>query len=469
LEATSVRAHLLKLWLDTQASYWFWPSLMATSAIFLAIFTTVVDANIDSDWPESIPFVFSNQPEGARALLATVAGSMITVTGITFSLTLLAVSHATSQFGPRLLTNFMKDRGNQLTLGVFVATFLYCLMVLRTVRSAEEVASGDAPANEAMGAFVPHVSILTAMLLTILSVGVLIYFIHHIPESIRLSNVVADVGSQLIGQIEKLFPETIADAQPDDDQKTIDQQLPQGDFAAIRCSSDGYIQAVDEKGIIEAAADKNLVLEIVCRPGSFASQGMTLMKAWPAKAIDKQMEEQLAFMFARGVHRTSNQNALFLVDQLVEVAARALSPGVNDPMTAFTCFDWLQSSLIHLGGRTLPSKYRFDEQGKLRVIAEPISFAGFCTAIFDQMRPYVAADRNAALRMMEMIHNVRTSIKNQSVDSLLRDHAEQLYKSCQSAGLDDCDLAILAELKGAGGEGEPIHVSANQLGSVADQ
>lgn len=462
-----MRAHLLKLWLDTQASYWFWPSLMATSAILLAIFTTVVDANIDGDWPEEIPFIFSNQPEGARALLATVAGSMITVTGITFSLTLLAVSHATSQFGPRLLTNFMRDRGNQLTLGVFVATFLYCLMVLRTVRSAEEVASGDAPANEAMGAFVPHVSILTAMVLTILSVGVLIYFIHHIPESIRLSNVVADVGRQLIRQIEELFPETIAESPPDTKQTPDSLQLPQGEPHKVLCSSDGYVQAIDERGIIEAAVENDLVFEIVCRPGTFASQGMTLLKAWPASSVDEDLEQQLEFMFARGVHRTSNQNSLFLVDQLVEVAARALSPGVNDPMTAFTCFDWLQSSLIHLAKRKLPSKYRFDEQGTLRMIGEPVSFAGFCTAIFDQMRPYVSADRNAAIRMMEMIHNVRSSIDNRSLDSLLHDHAQQLFESCQAAGLDGCDLNLLAELKSEKGKGEPVHVSANQLGTVS--
>jgi uncharacterized membrane protein len=143
-----------------------------------------------------------NQPEGARTLLATVAGSMITVAGVTFSLTILAVSYATSHFGPRLLDNFMRDRGNQITLGTFLATFLYCLLVLRTVRSGSDIFKPGA--NAAL--FVPHLSVLVAIALTLASVGVLIYFIHHIPESIHISNVLHRISRELSDKIEDLYP-----------------------------------------------------------------------------------------------------------------------------------------------------------------------------------------------------------------------------------------------------------------------
>jgi len=142
------RAYFIKFLSEIRASYWFIPSLMVTAAILLPLVTVWVDGQLSTDWPENIPFVFSSRPEGARSLLATVAGSMITVASVTFSLTLLAVSHATGQFGPHLLNNFMRDRGNQFTLGTFTATFIYCILDLRTVQSAEEAPLGVESASE---------------------------------------------------------------------------------------------------------------------------------------------------------------------------------------------------------------------------------------------------------------------------------------------------------------------------------
>lgn len=445
----ALRAHLLKIWIETRSSYWFVPSIMACLAILFSVATTAIDAGIDTDWPEKIPFVYSNQPDGARALLATVAGSMITVTGITFSLTLLAVSHATSQFGPRLLTNFMRDRGNQITLGTFIATFLYCLMVLRTVQNAESRTGTTDAANEPLNAFVPHLSILVAILLTIASVGVLIYFIHHIPESIRLSKVVAEVGRELLKAVPTLFPEAIAEEQPDSLERDPRLDLPDhfAELAArVASNGDGYIQAIDSEGLLHLAKQHDLVLQICARPGNFVSKGQPLLLVSPNDKLTDELESNLEFSFARGSHRTSNQNSLFLVDQLVEVTARALSPGVNDPMTAMTCMDWLQSVLIQVTNRGNPESCRFDESGTLRIVAEAITFCDFCQAVFAQLRPYVASDRNAAFHMVKMIANVvRSSSRPQHIE-LLDMYATKLIEAAEAQGLPADDLRQLHEL-----------------------
>ena len=422
---------------------------MATTAILAATVTTTIDASIESDWPEKISYIYSNQPDGARALLATVAGSMITVTGITFSLTLLAVSHATSQFGPRLLTNFMRDRGNQITLGTFIATFLYCLMVLRTVRSSEELpASGD-PVNEITGAFVPHVSISVALLLTIASVGVLIYFIHHIPESIRLSNVVSDVGHELIEAIDVLFPESIAHDKPESAVDDPRANLPDHfeELATLISShQDGYIQAIDDISLMEIAGKNDLIIKLCARPGDFVSRDMPLLFVSPSEHVTDEICENLRFAFAWGVHRTANQNSLFLVDQLVEVTARALSPGVNDPMTAMTCIDWMQSALIQLTQRKPPSDCRFDSNGDLRIVTRAVTFYGFCEAIFDQLRPYVASDRNAALHMMRMASTV-SSVSHDEHRKLLTGYQQELVDAAAQNGLSEHDMSRLKKLQ----------------------
>ena len=178
-----MRAQLLKYWDRIRSSFWFLPSLMACGAVALALATVALDGSVTDDWLQTLAWVYTGGAEGASAVLETIAGSMITIAGVVFSLTLVALSLASSQFGPRLLRNFMRDTANQVVLGTFVATFLYCLLVLRTIRRADEVA------------FVPHLSVTLGVLFAIASLGVLIYFIHHVSVSIQADEIIARVGS----------------------------------------------------------------------------------------------------------------------------------------------------------------------------------------------------------------------------------------------------------------------------------
>lgn len=442
-----MRATLQKYLYDIRSSYWFLPSLMAVASLVLAFATAQLDQRVEVDLKEHVNWLYSNRPDGARALLATVAGSMITVTGVTFSLTILAISYATGQYGPRLLSNFMQDRTNQFTLGTFISTFLYCLMILRTVRSAEE--ADNAGSAMVQGAFVPHISVFVALLLTLTSVAVLIHFIHHIPESIHIPNVLHDVGSRLNRKIDLLYPEQIGQeiaTKHEPSEASLEEQLADSD--SIASNHDGYLQGIADDSLIAAAQEKDLLIRVVRRPGDFVSAGEPLMRVAGKAELTDELRTQLLGGFIWGYTRTETQDAFYLIDQLVEVAARALSPGVNDPMTAIMSMNWLQSALMKLATRNMPSRFRYDEQEDLRLVTgDAVGLEAFCEAIFTQLRPYVATDANAARHMMRMINTLIEHGGNHELSDLLERHADQLCNSAKEAGLFQVDLAALESIK----------------------
>ena len=418
---------------------------MVTAAIFLSAAMVWLDLHLPGDWSRDLPYLFFNQPDGARSLLATVAGSMITVAGVTFSLTLLAVSHATGQFGPRLLNNFMRDRGNQITLGTFVATFIYCLLVLRTIRTSTERPQVFDPNH--LDAFVPHLSISLGVILALCSVGVLIFFIHHVPESIRLSHVVSDVGKQLCDSIEELFPESVgvaADPQETLDQKTLYQQIRRTG-KAITLTTSGYVQSVDTLGVMELAQQEDVTIYLNVRPGDFYC-GRTPLAWVSSSKFPEVAETRLSSMFALGNHRTLSQNSLFAVDQLVQVAQRALSPGVNDPQSATECLDWLKTGLLTLAHREPMESLRYDDQDNLRVFTRDLGFDDFCERVFDQLRQYVAADRHTSFHMMRVLVELTEQVPRDEQKRLLHEHAQRLMASTECENWPAQDREELLQL-----------------------
>ncbi|EMI44433.1 DUF2254 domain-containing protein [Rhodopirellula sp. SWK7] len=446
-----MNALLITLWAKVRTSYWFVPSLMAISAIVLSFVTTSLDYRLGAAWMDGTSWLYGNQPDGARAVLSTVAGSMITVAGVTFSMTILSISHTTSQVGPRLLNNFMGDKANQFTLGVFISTFLYCLMVLRTVRNAETAPPGQTGTVgenvELLGAFVPHIAVMVGVLMAIVSVGVLIFFIHHIPETIHVSNIIAGVGRRLNAQIDSQFPARVGD--PRDVEAEHDSQSalpPLFDESAEKVQSDGtgYLEYIDGDGLLDVATRHDLVLHVQPSPGDFVTRSHVLLLASPRDRIDEKIASELSAMFVYGSQRTATQDLRFQVNQLVEVAMRALSPGVNDPFTAISCMDWLQSALETLASRELPAAHRYDDDQRLRVIAEPVTFRAFASLVFDQLRPYVATNRNASLRMMEVIGNLAVQVTSARDRRLLARHACALRRECRRAITDTRTLALIS-------------------------
>jgi len=331
---------------------------------------------------------------------------MIGVAGTTFSVTIAAVVYASGQYGPRLLSNFMSDRGNQVTLGTFIATFLYSLVVVRTIRSPGE-AAGEA-------AFVPQLAVLAGVLLVLCSIAVLIYFIHHVPSRIHINSVIERIGDRLMREIEERFPTPIGEPLGADGN---DAHIPAafradaddalaGQRAGVRSKQAGYVQLIDTDTLMATAQDQNLVLRLQYQPGDFIHSGSTLLEVYPADRLDDKTVTALRSAFASGSRRTALQDLRFLIDELVEIAARALSPGVNDPFTANSCLDWLGAALADLATRDLPSRLRGDENGDVRVIAHPITFDGFVDRAFGALSQYASADMIAGKRFLAALGDV---------------------------------------------------------------
>lgn len=421
-----MNARFIKLWNDLQSSYYFIPGLMALGAVLLAMLTSHIDKTWDYKLAEKLGWFYSNKADGARAILTTIAASMMTVASVTFSITMVAVTSAAGQYGPRLIGNFMRDRANQITLGTFTSTFVYCLLILRVART------GDASGMEnGVAEFVPNVSLLVAMGLTMVSVGVMIFFIHHIPETLNVGNITGQVGRKLRGDIKRMFPDDIGqDTKIEDpDDKTFDLRIG----AAVDSKVEGYIQAVNETVLIEWAAKNDAVIRLQYRPGDFLIAGDTLMRVWKDDAstfvLDEENSEKLRSGYAMGQDRTAHQNILFLADELVEILARALSPGINDPFTAINCINWFQSAISTMMQVTPPSPFRRDEQGNVRIISYPISFQRFVSVICDQSRAYIATDRNTTLKMLTILTELASQAETEVQQNILIDQLNKLERA----------------------------------------
>lgn len=391
-----MNARLIKVWQDLQSSYYFIPGLMALSAIILAFITIHIDRNYDYTFLRKLGWFYSNKADSARSVLSTIAGSMITVAGVTFSMTMVAVSSAASQYGPRLIGNFMRDKANQVTLGTFIATFVYSLMILRIARTGD---GGDA--EDRIVELVPNFSLLVAMGMALASVAVLIFFIHHIPETLNVGNITSKVGRELRTEIEDMFPENIGEPEPQSVVNEKDYDIRKSQKVGAR--AEGYLQAVDNDALLKIAIENNLVIRLQYRPGDFVVKDNVLANIWGQSEPADDVRDAIRGCFAMGRERTVFQNVLFLADELVEILARALSPGINDPFTAINCMNWYHSAVRAMCAGRPPSPYRYDENENLRIIAYPVSFERFITVLFGQSRPYVAADRNASLRLMTII------------------------------------------------------------------
>lgn len=340
---------------------------------------------------------------------------MIAVAATAFSITLVALQLASSHFGPRLLRNFMRDTGNQVVLGTFIATFVYCLLVLRTVRGEDD------------NVFVPHLSVTFGIVLAIASIGVLIYFIDHASTIIQASHVISEVSVDLDDAIERLFPENIGHNVSQSNQWV--GQIPASfdeDACPIRATGSGYLQAIDNEKLMKIACKHKLLLRLKYRPGKFIVQGSALVMVWSGEQVTPKLTAQVKDAFILGKERTEQQDVEFPINQLVEIALRAISPAVNDPFTAIRCIDRLSVGLSHLAQRDFPSPYRYDYDRNLRVIALGVTFAGLTDAAFNQIRQYSTSDVAVTIRLLEAIAVSATYTRSPKNRAVLLRHADKI-------------------------------------------
>ena len=439
-----MKAALAK-WLDEiRSSYWFVPALMVSVSIGLALGLTTLDEILGAKGMDDAAWLLNHRPEGARALLAAIAGSMITVAGVTFSVTITTVVNAAAQFGPRLLTNFMRDRGNQITLGTFISAFVYCLLVLRSVRSADETIGSDAA-----GGFVPQLAMLGALGFALAGVAMLIYFVHHVPASVHISHVIARIGAELSAQIDWLYPlpQRASEAEDTNAAHTAPAEHVLREQVAIATpidsQRDGYLQHLYGQGLLSAATDHDLRIFVVCQPGDFVIARRPLVYVWPALRLKQDAAERIRNCFAFGSQRTQAQDLMFLLQELVEIAVRALSPGVNDPVTAIKCMDWLAAAMSNMARRQHPDPFRFDDSGELRVVYQPSDFAALLGTVCEGLRPHAARDPQAAVYMLQSLGAVAPDVLAASDREALLQHVNLVNDSARRELQHEADREVL--------------------------
>ncbi|WP_339721089.1 DUF2254 domain-containing protein [uncultured Paraglaciecola sp.] len=378
-----------------RTSFWFVPSFMVLSSIVLACSAVYIDAFFMARYDLKIPIIYSIDIEAIRSLLGTIAGAMITVTSIAFSITIVALTLASSQFGPRLLRNFMMDTGTQVVLGSFISNFLYCILVFCAISFQEPYT------------FKPGLTVIIAVMMTSISVGVLIYFIHHVAKSIQADVVIDDVYRELQSGIASLFP--CIHKQPEtaktEDSTTTAFTLGTQQFDVLaKCS--GYIQTIEQDALLTLATENEVQIECRFGPGDFVVKDSVIAVVHADNTMPDTIVNNTSDKIVLGAYRTPVQDPEFAIHQLVEIALRALSPGINDPYSAITCIDKLNSVLCELTNKTFPAKQHYDQAGNLRLVCKVLTFENIASAAFEQIRQQANNNVAVTIRLLESLHNL---------------------------------------------------------------
>jgi uncharacterized membrane protein len=378
-----------------RSQLWPVPLVAVAAAVLLGQFLPVVDRWLDNDLPAWLSGVlFSGGPEAARSLLETIASSMVTVTSLTFSLTVVTLQLASSQFSPRLLRTFTRDRFVHNTLALFLATFVFALTVLRSIRV--ETSSGPA--------FVPEIAVTTAFGLTIASVIGLVLFLAHLSRQIRVETMLRDVHHEADQTLDKVFPSV----------STIEKEasLPRASAAVIAARSSGFLLRVDPATAVAAATRAEAFVIIDVAPGASLIEGVPVARAWTTNeaALEGGRLLELGGDLTRacrtGFERTSTQDTGFGLQQLLDVTNKALSPGVNDPTTAVHALSHISAVLCSLAGRTTGPRTLNDSEGNKRVTLTYPTFAQLLELVMDQLLTYAFSDPRTAHRTLVMLREV---------------------------------------------------------------
>lgn len=428
-----MRARLLRFWDDLRASYWFLPALLTVLAIaasqgVLALDRALLDGELLGRQAGFVDWLHgAGEPEGARALLSTIAGSMITVAGVTFSILLVALSLASSQFGPRLLRGFLRDRGNQAVLGTFIATFVYSVLVLRDVPL--EPGTND----------VPQLAVALALLLALAGVMVLIWFIHHAAVSIQASRVIEVAGDELDAAIRQTFPAREEEGGANREVQAEDA-LPDGfeeSCLEVLARGSGYVQEIDTEGLLKLARDRDLMVELRHGRGSFVVEGRPLARV--AGELDGEVEKKVSDALVLGSARASTRDVERAVDQLAEVAVRALSPGVNDPFTAEQALRRLGQSMALMADRKLPTPLFRGDDGVLRLLIPMPAVSDLLARAFDQSRYYGRSDPHVPVHLLEILTSIGVRARQYGLRRELLRHVEAVHSTAVEALLEPSD------------------------------
>ncbi len=416
-------------WQRQRSSFWFVPSVVVLDAVVLATVLIVIDTAIDPGVAERWPLLFGSGAAGARGLLTAVASSMITVAGLVFSITIVALSLASSQYTSRVIRNFMRNRVNQAVLGIFVGIFAYCLVVLRTIRGGDE------------GMFVPVLAVLVGLLFAFVGIAVLIFFIHHISMSIQASSIIAGAAEDTMVAVDHLFPERLEKDEEDEEESgdgDFSISLAHRPWSAVPAWKTGYIESVDMKSLLDIARDQRIILRMERGIGEFIVEGTPLVSVMNLIHPKDELIARLNSIYAISRQRTVDQDVAFGIRQIVDVAMKALSPGINDTTTAIMCVDYLAAIMVRLATRRISPPYYLDN-GELRVILRSPSFESLLSGAFDQIRQHGASNVAILLRMIGALQTIADQTTNSARCRAVHDKVQCIADLAKRTIISPCD------------------------------
>jgi uncharacterized membrane protein len=377
------------------------------------------------DWIPEVLFPSRQDPQVAQIILSDIATSIMTVVSIVFAIVLMTLTLASTQFSPRILLSFVRDQTTQWTLGVFLGTFSYCLAALPAARSLPTV-------------FTPVVTVSGAMLLALICVGWLIYFIHHISQSISVNHIVDRVARETELVIDEFMPRRrspfdLLEPVPDD---SLDHDLP------VLSRQSGYIRFIDVDYLVSVARTLGVRVRVERRVGHFVPEGVPILRVSKGDRLTPEQAGSLLAALDIGPTRTMQQDVEFGVIQIVDIALRALSPAVNDPSTAISCVDQLSRIMIRWLGRVPPPKYLYSPPHVLRVVLPWISVEGLLDTALEQIRHYACADAAVSLRLLRAFGDILDSVDAANPRAVLLQRARNVVAGCTDH-LSQDDLARL--------------------------
>jgi uncharacterized membrane protein len=408
---------------DLRTTLWLVPTVQVLIAVCLFALTYLLDRAAYRGELTLPSWVNNGSADAARQTLTAIAAAVITVLGLVFSITIVALTLASTQFGPRILRNFVRDWGTQVTLGTFVATSVYAIIALGSI------------GHGARGDYVPHLGITVALALVLASLGVLIYFIHHIAKSIQLPQVIASIAGDLAVAIraEVARPEPLGRSQAEAGlsvSELLHRMDEHGDV--LPAPRSGYLQFVAYDTLVAIASDADAVIRLLYRPGHFVVEGLPLATVWPPEAaagVAKRLERG----HVTGPHRTLTQDLAFAIDQLVEIAIRALSPAVNDTFTALACIDWLGDGLCKLTSVWNPNTVHRDHHARVRVIAAEVHYERFVERAFDKIRQAGRGMPAVLIRQLDALARIMQYTKTEEQRTALLDQADMIERSSEES------------------------------------
>jgi uncharacterized membrane protein len=409
---------LKQLWSNMRSNFWFAPSLIVLVSVAFAVALIRADSARSDQWLAQWPHLFGAGAEGARGMMSTIAGSMISVVGVTFSMILVVLALASSQYTSRILRNFMRSRVTQIVLGIFAGIFTYSLIVLRTIRSGAE------------GAFVPGLAVFFGFVVALGGVGALMFFIHHIASSIQASSIIASAAQETIAAIDRLFPGTLGQGPGEDAEEPTPLLLAERNWRTVPAATSGYIQSVNNGALLRLARDRKTIVLMEHGVGEFVVQDTTLASLAVEDPPDPETIAALRSAFSISRHRTVEQDAAFGIRQIVDVALKALSPGIIDTTTAVMCVDYLTVIVARIAPRQLPSSLRYEE-GELRVIAKGPSFEDLLAESFDQIRNSAKGDVAVMSRMLNAFRTIASLTASPRRRRAIREQVEGIAEQAE--------------------------------------